>query len=111
MTSPTETERFEQILRYLEQTRGFDFTAYKRTTLMRRVMKRMQMINIAEFDEYLDYLQVHQEEFAALFNTILINVTSFFRDPDVWSCLRDEIIPTLLESKKDEGPVLSLIHI
>ena len=105
MTNPAETEHFEQILRYLEQTRGFDFTAYKRTTLMRRVMKRMQMINVAGFDEYLDYLQVHQEEFAALFNTILINVTSFFRDPEVWATLRDEIVPVLLAARKDEGPV------
>ena len=105
MTNPVETEHFEQILRYLEQTRGFDFTAYKRTTLMRRVMKRMQSINVAGFDEYLDYLQVHQEEFAALFNTILINVTSFFRDPEVWATLRDEIVPVLLAARKDEGPV------
>ena len=105
MTGPAETERFEQILRYLEQTRGFDFTVYKRTTLMRRVVKRMQMINISTFDEYLHYLQVHQEEFAALFNTILINVTSFFRDAEVWACLRDDIIPALLEARKGEGPI------
>ena len=105
MTNPEEAEQFEQILRYLEQTRGFDFTAYKRSTLMRRVVKRMQMINISAFDEYLDYLQVHQEEFAALFNTILINVTSFFRDAEVWDTIRDEIIPVLLDAHKDNGPV------
>lgn len=62
---------------------------------MRRVMRRMQVVNVATFDEYHDYLQVHQEEFAALFNTILINVTSFFRDPDVWDYLRAEVLPGL----------------
>ena len=105
MPNSAEADQFEQILRYLEHPRGFDFTAYKRTTLMRRVVKRMQMINVTGFDEYLDYLQVHQEEFASLFNTILINVTSFFRDPEVWETLRDEIVPVLLETRKDDGPI------
>ena len=51
MTAPAQAEDFEEILQYLEQTRGFDFTAYKRTTLMRRVMKRMQTVNAPSFDE------------------------------------------------------------
>lgn len=96
---------FEGILQYLEQTRGFDFTAYKRTTLLRRLQKRMLAVNVATFDEYLDYLQVHQEEFAALFNTILINVTSFFRDAEVWTLLREQIIPELLERQLSGTPI------
>jgi two-component system CheB/CheR fusion protein len=100
----SETEDFERLLQYLEQTRGFDFRAYKRTTLMRRVLKRMQTVSVPTFDAYLDYLQVHQEEFAALFNTILINVTSFFRDEDVWTTLRDEIIPALVAARHG-GPI------
>src|SRR5262245_23074320 len=87
---------FEQILEHLQQTRGFDFTAYKRASLLRRILKRMQTIDVPDFEQYLDYLQVHQEEFAALFNTILINVTSFFRDPDVWHYLSKEVLPTMI---------------
>jgi CheR methyltransferase, all-alpha domain len=83
---------FDQILDHLRQTRGFDFTAYKRTSLMRRVMKRMAAVNVGTFEQYLDYLQVHQDEFADLFDTILINVTSFFRDTDVWDHLSSEVI-------------------
>ena len=101
MTLPGEAQDFERILQYLQQTRGFDFTAYKRTTLIRRVMKRMETVNVPTFDEYLDYLQVHQEEFGALFNTILINVTSFFRDADVWATMRSDIIPALIDARKD----------
>ena len=41
-TDATDTHHFEEILHHLQQTRGFDFTAYKRTTLMRRMLKRMQ---------------------------------------------------------------------
>jgi two-component system, chemotaxis family, CheB/CheR fusion protein len=89
---------FDRILEYLRQTRGFDFTAYKPTSLVRRVRKRMQGVDIDDFDAYLDYLQVRPDEFAALFNTILINVTSFFRDVEVWDTLRSSVLPELAAS-------------
>ena len=91
MPTRTESQSFEDILEHLRQMRGFDFTAYKRASLMRRVVKRMHTVQVENFEAYLDYLQVHQEEFEALFNTILINVTSFFRDPDVWDYLDAEV--------------------
>jgi two-component system, chemotaxis family, CheB/CheR fusion protein len=72
---------------------------------VRRVQKRMSEVGIRDFSEYLDYLQVHPEEFAHLFNTILINVTSFFRDREAWDCLATEVIPRLLESKPGDAPV------
>jgi two-component system CheB/CheR fusion protein len=87
---------FEEILEHLRQTRGFDFTAYKRATLLRRVSKRMQAVAVPTFEGYLDYLQVHPDEFDGLFNTILINVTSFFRDPEVWDYVAECLIPELL---------------
>lgn len=62
----------------------------------------MQVVNVATFDEDHDYLQMHQEEFAALFDTILINVTPFFRDPDVWDYLRAEVLPGLPAVKSGE---------
>ncbi|HEX6464072.1 MAG TPA: CheR family methyltransferase [Vicinamibacterales bacterium] len=95
MAHASEHAGFERLLEHLRQMRGFDFTAYKRTSLMRRVRKRMQVVEISEFDAYLDFLQVHPDEFAALFNTILINVTSFFRDPEVWEVLRKTVLPEL----------------
>jgi two-component system, chemotaxis family, CheB/CheR fusion protein len=91
MDARAEPAAFERILEHLRQGRGFDFTAYKRPSLMRRITKRRHAVGIVSFDEYLDYLQVHPEEFAPLFNTILINVTSFFRDADVWDMLRENI--------------------
>ena len=99
MDSAAERAAFERILEHLRQTRGFDFTAYKRPSLMRRISKRMQAVNIPSFDDYLDYLEVHPEEFAPLFNTILINVTSFFRDGDLWNALRDNVVPELVAAR------------
>ena len=93
---PETVEQFEALLAYLKQSRGFDFTAYKRSSLMRRVLVRMQMIDVKDFAAYLDFLQVDAEEFTRLFNTILINVTSFFRDPPTWDYLRDELLPRIV---------------
>ena len=98
-------EKFEALLEYLRQNRGFDFTGYKRPSLMRRVRRRMDTVSIAAFDDYLDYLEVHPEEFAFLFDTILINVTGFFRDPDAWNYLRETIVPRIVEYQKSDGGI------
>jgi two-component system CheB/CheR fusion protein len=97
--SEGEEPGFERLLHYLQQQRGFDFGGYKRPSLMRRVERRMQMAGIEGFDNYVDYLEVHPEEFAQLFNTILINVTAFFRDEPAWDYLKAEVVPQLLKSK------------
>ncbi len=94
---------FERILDYLRQSRGVDFTAYKRTSLVRRVRKRMHDVGIHEYDAYLEHLQIHPEEFASLFNTILINVTSFFRDAEVWETLREDVLPGMTERARNGG--------
>ena len=66
MTTNDENKVFESLLEFLRQERGFDFTGYKRSSLMRRVKKRMQTYDIETFEAYLDYLQVHPEEFLPL---------------------------------------------
>ncbi|GAS97503.1 chemotaxis protein methyltransferase CheR [Mycolicibacterium canariasense] len=92
-------DSFEALLRYLRDSRGFDFTGYKRASLMRRVRHRMDQAGSSTFDEYLDVLQASSDEFAALFNTILINVTAFFRDPQAWQRLQEDVIPQLLAER------------
>ncbi|MEH2178046.1 CheR family methyltransferase [Nostoc sp.] len=100
MTSAEKNSKFENLLIYLRQSRGFDFTGYKRSTLMRRVLKRMQSLTIENFEEYQDYLEVYPEEFNYLFNTILINVTAFFRDSSAWEEMAEQILPNLINNKK-----------
>jgi two-component system CheB/CheR fusion protein len=98
-------EAFEALLRFLRDSRGFDFTGYKRTSLIRRVRHRMDQAGYQTFEEYLDVLQASADEFAALFNTILINVTAFFRDPPAWDFIRDHVIPTLLADRGPNDPI------
>jgi two-component system CheB/CheR fusion protein len=98
-------EQFETLLEYLRDRRGFDFTGYKRTSLARRVKRRMQEMQIESPVDYVDYLEVHPEEFIHLFNTNLINVTDFFRDPPDWEYLRKEILPLIFQGKNPSDPV------
>jgi two-component system, chemotaxis family, CheB/CheR fusion protein len=101
MTEPNDA--FEALLTYLKEARGFDLTGYKRSSLMRRVDRRMAQIGMTGYSEYLDHLQVHPDEFTTLFNTILINVTGFFRDGEPWDYLRTELIPQMLLDVKPEA--------
>jgi two-component system CheB/CheR fusion protein len=98
----TRDPSFERLLSYLKESRAFDFTGYKRASLMRRVRHQMMQVGVSSFDDYYDYLQVHPDEFTALFNTILINVTGFFRDVEAWEYLTANALPALLEKVGDE---------
>jgi two-component system CheB/CheR fusion protein len=86
----------EDLLGFIREARGFDFTGYKRSTLSRRIRKRMTDVGVGSYLDYQDVLETSADEFDALFNTILINVTSFFRDQQAWTFLQDEVVPELL---------------
>lgn len=96
---------FSALLEYLKQSRGFDFSGYKRASLVRRLLRQMQSYQIETYRDYLDYLEVHPDEFSQLFNTILINVTDFFRDDVAWSYLQTDVLPQLLEAKAARLPI------
>jgi two-component system CheB/CheR fusion protein len=96
---------FEALLDFLKRSRGFDFTGYKRTTLERRFRRRMEAIECESYGDYLDFLEVHPEEYKDLFNALLINVTEFFRDPSAWGHLRDGVLPSLLAAKPEDEPI------
>ena len=100
----TEDAGLEPLLRHIKEQRGFDFTGYKRASLARRVKRRMDAVDIGTYEEYLDFLIVHPEEFTHLFNTILINVTAFFRDPDAWDYLHKELLAPMLQ-RSDGRPI------
>src|SRR5262245_24080723 len=59
----------------------------------------MQTVGIESYAEYRDFLEVNAAEFAELFNTVLINVTSFFRDPPAWEMLQESVVPRIIEER------------
>ncbi|MFH8489540.1 CheR family methyltransferase [Streptomyces longisporoflavus] len=95
----------EDLLAFIRDARGFDFTGYKRSTLGRRIRKRMGDVGVQGYADYRDLLETDADEFRALFNTILINVTSVFRDPDAWGLLQREALPELLGSVAPESEI------
>ena len=93
------------LLEYLHERRNFDFRGYKRGSLSRRIIKRMQMVGIDDFQRYTEVLEANPGEFAELFNTILINVTGLVRDPEAWDVLAQSIIPAVLEHKQPDDQI------
>jgi two-component system CheB/CheR fusion protein len=99
MAEDMQADKFEALLGFINRSRGVDFSGYKRPNLMRRMLRRMQAVSTTDFEEYRDYLEVHPDEFVHLFNTILINVTGFFRDEGAWEVLARQLLPDLLGRK------------
>jgi two-component system CheB/CheR fusion protein len=95
---------FEGLIRHIQQSRGMDFRGYKRTSLVRRITLRMHEVGIEAFGAYQAFLEAHPREFIELLNTVLINVTSFFRDEDAWKALREAVIPEII-AKSGRNPI------
>ena len=96
LPQPDEDAAFENLIRYIQESRGIDFRGYKRTSLRRRITLRMEHLHVETFVDYHAFLEAHPQEFIDLLNTVLINVTSFFRDPDAWDALKTQVLPQLV---------------
>ena len=105
MSEDRDAGQLEALLEFLRDERGFDFTGYKRPSLARRIERRMSDVGASSYERYKEHLETHPDEFPALFDTILINVTSFFREPQSWEFLGKEIAPRILETKSSSEPV------
>lgn len=105
MYVPEANPEFESLLDYLKHHRGCDLTGYKRPSLVRRFGHRMRSLDINSYQTYLEYLQQHSEEYLALLNDVLINVTSFFRDSDAWSSLASDLLPKIIAEKQPDEPI------
>jgi two-component system CheB/CheR fusion protein len=103
---PAKTDSsYESILSLLLDRKGNDFTHYKDSTIRRRIARRMLLHNDATQQEYLTWLRSEEPEQDALFNDLLIPVTSFFRDPEVFENLCHSVFPQLLKSKPKDQPL------
>ena len=102
---PPATEKRELLVRkivaLIRSRTGHDFSLYKKTTLNRRLEKRMSLHGIDEISAYVRYLNEHPEEVQALFKDLLIGVTQFFRDPEAFEALRLRLVPKYIQNKPD----------
>jgi two-component system CheB/CheR fusion protein len=96
---------FESLLRHIQESRGLDFRGYKRTSLRRRITLRMEAVGVEAFGAYQSHLEADPGEFENLLNTVLINVTSFFRDAEAWEVLKNEVVPRLVAQAEPDKPI------
>ncbi len=99
MATPPLDGELDRLLEYIHERRNFDFRGYKRASLSRRILKRMQAVGIDDYRRYTELLEANPGEFRDLFNTILINVTSLVRDPDAWEALAEHVVAPLAACK------------
>ena len=93
------SEHLAKICTLLRGALGHDFSHYKEKTVVRRVQRRMQVLQIKEMAAYVERLRKEPREFELLFHELLIGVTQFFRDPPAFEVLQTEVVPKLLEDK------------
>ncbi len=98
----TEKE-FDSFLQFLQEKRSLDFAGYKRPSVERRVARRLELAGVERLEEYMDLLEADPDEFIHLLNTLLINVTSFFRDPQAWEYLAKDVLPHIVAAKDPEA--------
>ena len=102
---PAVKNGFNKILTLLRRTTGVDFSLYKTNTLHRRIRRRMILNKMDGLEEYARYLRENASEVENLYQDILINVTSFFRNPESFVILKEKIFPRLIERRASDEPV------
>lgn len=102
---PTGGDNLDKIFMLMRRHSGHDFTYYKHTTIQRRIRRRMLLHKLERLEDYLRYLQEHDAELDLLFQDILINVTGFFRDPEVFDALAVNVFPAITPGKSPDHPV------
>jgi two-component system, chemotaxis family, CheB/CheR fusion protein len=100
-----DEDTVRRILAHLRVRVGHDFSLYKRSTVLRRIARRVQVTGKESLPEYYDYLRENVEEAQALFADFLISVTTFFRDPEPFAALAQEVIPLLFDGKEVGGTI------
>nr|AUN37506.1 chemotaxis protein methyltransferase CheR [uncultured bacterium] len=96
-----DLKHFRRILGILRSGKGLDLTQYRDTTIRRRIQRRMVIRTRQSLQDYADLLEKEPGELNALFNDVLINVTSFFRDPEMFEALKKRVLPELVKNNPD----------
>jgi two-component system, chemotaxis family, CheB/CheR fusion protein len=97
--------QLKEIFRLLKSVSKVDFVDYKLGTIRRRILRRMNINHSQDLDHYVKLLQRNPQEVEALYRDVLINVTSFFRNPDLFDSLREVVYPKMLADRSSSEPI------
>lgn len=100
--SVAQDEDLATIIQMVKRSTGVDFTHYKINTTRRRIIRRMLLYRLESLKDYVSYIKQHPPEINVLYQDLLINVTSFFRDPDSTEYLKKTLLPNIIKSKANE---------
>lgn len=98
-------DHITRILVLLVAITGVDFTHYKPATLKRRILRRMALHKMYQLKDYVKYLQENRAEVDALYQDMLIKVTSFFREPEAFEALKEKIFPEIMKIRSSDAPI------
>jgi len=101
--SEAKSSAFEKICILLRAQTGHDFSLYKKSTIYRRVERRMGIHRLSGIADYVSFLQTNPQEVDLLFKELLIGVTSFFRDPAAWAYLQEQVLPRMIRAKTHDN--------
>ena len=102
---PKKETALNAIFTLLKSNCNVDFSHYKETVVNRRVTRRMVINHIERMDNYVKFLRAHPNELEALYNDMLIGVTSFFREPETFVALKETVFPCLVKNRLPNEPV------
>jgi len=100
-----DDEDLTAVIQLLKKSVGVDFRHYKMNTIKRRIVRRMLLYKLESLKDYTQYLRQHANEINVLYEDLLINVTSFFRDPETMEYLKKKVLPDIIKSKHGNDPI------
>jgi two-component system CheB/CheR fusion protein len=104
-TEPSEVPNIDPVIAFLRNRSGHDFRLYKRSTLARRIQRRMTLSNLHKVEAYVAFLRSHPGEIETLTRDLMINVTGFFRDPEAWTTLDETVLAPLVAGSTNGSAV------
>ena len=95
----------DKIFGLLRKATGVDFADYKHATIKRRILRRMLILKTNKMEDYLNNLKTNPGELSSLFQDILINVTGFFREPQTFDAMKQEVFPNIMKKRSADDPI------
>ena len=104
-STPITAEQIAPVLDLLRTHSRYDFRCYRKNMLIRRIQRRVGICQVDDIPQYVEYLAKHPSELTALYRDLLIGVTSFFRDPEAFRTLQEQVITELVAKQSGETPI------
>jgi two-component system CheB/CheR fusion protein len=108
VVTTSQDAQMAEVFQLLRRVTKVDFSEYKQPTILRRMHRRMTVQKVHDLRDYIALLQTHRQELTALYQDLLINVTSFFRNSEAFEGLGQIVYPAILDAREDDSPPIRI---